>query len=298
MLAAATLGTQGWTHVNEYKNQLDGRGAMIALRSHYDGDAENNKKLTKYQGIINNIEYHDERRATWENQINTLLKAYQWMETRASQTWTDDLKVLKLASMIKVPNNNALALYVEIMKNTYRSHFDGALTYITTRINELNASKPSAGTRHISATQRKTRWNGVDISNPNRDFQPNEWNRLKQDGQELVYQYRRDINQQRNQNNRNGRGGRGGGRNGPGRGGRSSNRNHGGYGYGGRGNSRNQNGGRGGPGRGGRKGRDGKNKERTIQEVDKDNDTKKPDDKIIKSNSPSNKGGSAGLSFK
>jgi hypothetical protein len=159
------------------------------------------------------------------------------METRASQTWTDDLKVLKLASMIKVPNNNALTLYVEIMKNTYRKDFDGALTYITTRINELNASKPSAGTRHISATQRKTRWNGVDISNPNREFQPNEWHRLKQEGQELVYQYRRDINQQRNQYNRNGRGGRSGGRNGPGRGNRSSNRNHGGYGYGGRGNS-------------------------------------------------------------
>ena len=28
MLAAATLGTQGWTYVNEHKNQLDGRGAM------------------------------------------------------------------------------------------------------------------------------------------------------------------------------------------------------------------------------------------------------------------------------
>ena len=182
---------------------------MIALRSHYDGDAENNKKLTKYQHIITNIQYHDERRATWENQINTLLKAYQWMETRAGQTWTDDLKVLKLASMINVPNNNALALYVEVMKNNYRRDFngDGALTYITitTRINELNASKPSAGTRHISAMQRKTRWNGVDISNPTREFQPNEWTKLKQEGQEIVYQYqyRRDINQQRNQNNRN-----------------------------------------------------------------------------------------------
>ena len=70
---------------NEFRDQLNGRGAMTALRNHYDGDAENNKKLTKYQGIINNIQYHDERRATWENQINTLLKAYQWMETRAGQ---------------------------------------------------------------------------------------------------------------------------------------------------------------------------------------------------------------------
>ena len=200
--------------------------------------------------------------------------------------------------MIKVPNNNALTLYVEMMKNTYRSNFDGALTYITTRINELNASKPSAGTRHISATQRKTRHNGIDISNPNRTFTTNEWNKLKSDGQELVYQYRLDIAEQRNQNNRTGRGGRGGGRNGPGRGGRGFNRSHGGYGYGGRGNSRNRNGGRGGPGRGGRKGRDGKNEERTIQEVDKDNDTKKDDDTNSNNNSSSTKGGSAGVLFK
>ena len=200
--------------------------------------------------------------------------------------------------MISVPNNNALNISVEFMKQNYRKDFNGALTYITTRINELNASKPSAGTRHISATQRKTRWNGVDISNPTREFQPNEWTKLKQEGQELVYQYRRDINQQRNQNNRNGRGGRNSGR-GPGRGNRNnSNRNHGGYGYGGRGNSRGRNGGRGGPGRGGRRGRDDKNDERTIQEVEKDNDTKKPDDTTSKNNGSSTKGGSAGVFFK
>jgi hypothetical protein len=298
LLSASTLGTQAWTHVNEFKDQLNGRGAMIALRNHYDGDAENNKKMTKYQTIINTIQYHDERRATWENQINTLLKAYQWMETRADQTYTDDLKVLKLASMINVPNNNALNISVEFMKQNYRKDFKGALTYITTRINELNESKPSAGTRHISATQRKTRWNGVDISNPTREFQPNEWTKLKQEGQELVNQYRRDINQQRNQNNRNGRGGRNSGR-GPGRGNRNnSNRNHGGYGYGGRGNHRGRHGGRGGSGRGGRRGRDDKNDERTIQEVEKDNDTKKPDDTNPKNNSSSTKGGSAGVLFK
>ena len=89
--------------------------------------------------------------------MNTLMKAYQWLETRAKQTYTDKIKVLKLASMIKVSNNNALAMYVEIMKNNYQSDFNGALIYITSRINELNATKPSAGTRHISAAQRKTR---------------------------------------------------------------------------------------------------------------------------------------------
>jgi hypothetical protein len=57
MLAIATLDTLAYTYVEKYKYQLDGRNAMQALRDHYDGDGSINKKLTKYQGIVNNIEY-------------------------------------------------------------------------------------------------------------------------------------------------------------------------------------------------------------------------------------------------
>jgi len=298
MLAQSTLGTQAWTYVNEYKDTLDGRRAMIALRDHYDGDASNNKKLTKYQRIISDIEYSNERQATWENQSNTLMKAYQWLETRANQKYTDEIKVLKLASMIKVTNNNSLSIAVEMMKSNYQADFNGALIYITSRINELNASKPSAGTRHISSTQRKTRWNGVDISNPTRKFQLHEWDQLQQAGQDLVNQYR---NEERSGNFRHdsqhGRGGgRGYGRGGRGRGGRGTGRGHGGHGYGGRGYRAGRGYGRGGPGRGGR-GRGDKDNERTAQEVKTDDQsTKKPDD--AKSKDPPNpKGGNAGVHF-
>jgi hypothetical protein len=47
---------------------------MMALRDHYDGDATTNKKLTKYQGIMSNIEYINERTATWENQLTKLIE--------------------------------------------------------------------------------------------------------------------------------------------------------------------------------------------------------------------------------
>jgi len=58
--------------------------------------------------------------------------------------------------MIKVGNNIALAIAVEFMKNTYRSDFAQALTYITSHINERNAnSKSSAATRQISSAQRQ-----------------------------------------------------------------------------------------------------------------------------------------------
>ena len=155
MLTVATLNTPAQTYVDAYKTTLDGRAAMIALRDHYDGDASNNKKLVKYQNTIAHLEYHSERTATWEFVSNSLVKAYQWMELRKGQTYTQDIKVMKLASMIKVGSNNALQVSVEFMKITYRNDFDQALTYITSRINELNAnSRSSVATRQISSAQR------------------------------------------------------------------------------------------------------------------------------------------------
>ena len=266
---------------------------MMALRDHYDGDATTNKKLTKYQGIISNIEYINERTATWENQLTKLIEAYQLMQTRANQPYTDDIKVVKLCTMIRVANNNALAIAVEFMRNNFRADFDGAVTYITGRINEINAQKPSAATRQISST-RKTSWNGIDISNPLRDFQPTEWDQLKADGQKLVTQYRNDIRTSGNQ----GRGGRGQGRghynNYEGRG-----YDQGGYGRGGRGGRFGRGRGRG-RGRGGRG--NGTNDDRSAQELNTKEDTKKPETTQSgaagDTTTKNAKGGTAGANFK
>jgi hypothetical protein len=193
MLALATLDTLAYTYVKKYKHQLDGRNAMQALRDHYNGDASTNKKLTMYQGIISNIEYTNECTASWESQITKLIEAYNWLATRAQQSFTDDIKDIKLGAMIKVSGNNSLAIAVEYMRNTFHSDFEGAVTVITGRINEINQTKPSAGTRYVSTAAHKTSWNGVDISNPERSFKPEEWDKLKVDRQRLVNKYRNKI---------------------------------------------------------------------------------------------------------
>ena len=285
MLSVATLGTIAYTYVENFKHQLDGRAAMMALRDHYDGDATTNRKLTKYQGIISNIEYINERTATWENQLTKLIEAYQWMQTRANQPYTDDIKVVKLCTMIRVANNNALAIAVEYMRNNFRADFDGAVTYITGRINEINAHKPLAATRQISQT-RKTSWNRINITNPERDFLPTEWEQLKPDGQKLVIQYRNENRVQRNP-------GRGRGR-GYGRGYEYTRGGYGRGGRGGRGRSR-------GRGRGDNRKNDNSNNDRKTQEVNTTTDDKKlentPSGKTVTMAQPA-KGGSAGAHFK
>ena len=222
------------------------------------------------------------------------MKAYQWLELRKGQTYTEDIKVMKLASMIKVGSNNALQVSVEFMKITYRSDFNQALTYITSRINELNAnSRSSVATRQISSAQRQKKCNGVDISDPFRKFTSEEWHQLQQHGQGLVQQYRTDTQG-------GGRGGRGG--RGRGRGGRgyynnnNGGRGHGGFGRGGgRGGhygGRSVRGGHGGRGRGNGDDRNVNQVQTDTKDNNKNSDDKKPDP------SQSNgKGGNAGLSF-
>lgn len=172
------------------------------------------------------------------------------------------------------------------MRNNFRSNFDGAVTYITGRFNEINALKPSAGTRYISASTRKTSWNGVDISNPERSFKPDEWDRLKQDGQTMVNKYRNEIRNPPRQEGGRGHGGHGRG----GRGGRGGR-----YGYGGRGGHKGRGRGR---GRGGGRGQEN---ERVVQEVNANNDDKKPPETSSGGNTgtaTSPKGGQAGVQFK
>jgi hypothetical protein len=55
----------------------------------------------------------------WESQLTKLIEAYNWLASRASQSFTDDIKVIKLCTMIKVANNNALAIAVEYMRNNW-----------------------------------------------------------------------------------------------------------------------------------------------------------------------------------
>ena len=165
------------------------------------------------------------------------------------------------------------------MKITYRSDFNQALTYITSRINELNAnSRSSVATRQISSAQRQKKCNGVDISDPFRKFTSEEWHQLQQHGQGLVQQYRTDTQG-------GGRGGRGG--RGRGRGGRgyynnnNGGRGHGGFGRGGgrggRYGGRSVRGGRGGRGRGNGDDRNVNQVQTDTKDNNKNSDDKKPD---------------------
>ena len=233
----AVVHTQAETWIFDHVPGRNGRGAMQALRNHYEGDAELDVQASKAQHVLDTLVYTNERHMTFEAMITKLNKAYNALK-RQGQEFTEKSKVEQLAKRIKNPSRDIqITVAVENMREIHKANYTAATQYITTRmaqINSANVNAPGANARRVSEVtsgdMARTEWNGVDIRDPWRKFTEDEWYaKLGDRGQELVRAKRR---------NSSGRGHGGHGRGGRGRGGR-------GRGYQGRGRGWNNNGGRG-----------------------------------------------------
>ena len=72
----AVVRTQAETWIYDYVPIRDGRGAMQALRNHYEGDAELDVQASKAQQVLDNLVYTNEKHMTFEAMITKLNKAY------------------------------------------------------------------------------------------------------------------------------------------------------------------------------------------------------------------------------
>lgn len=251
LIQLAVVHTPAETWIYDHVPGRDGRGAMRALRSHYEGEAELDVRATKAQQVLNTLVYTNEKTMAFEVMITKLNKAYNSLK-RQGQEYTDKTKVEQLAARIKNPTHNvAITVAVETMRETHKNDYTAATQFITSRmaaINSAHVNAPGNNTRRVSQVSAgdlaRTEWNGVDITDPWRKFTDDEWHtKLGDRGQGIVLAKRRA---------------RGGGRN-----------QHGGYGYGGRGRGgRYGRGGRG-FGRGGRGGRNGRGNDNNQSNADR-----------------------------
>jgi len=253
LIQLAVVHTQAETWIYDHVPGRDGRGAMRALRNHYEGEAELDVQASKAQQVLDTLVYTNEKIMTFEAMITKLNKAYNALK-RQGQEFTEKSKVEQLAKRIKNPARDVqITVAVETMREAHKNDYTAATQYITARMAQINSSSinaPGSNARRVSeaksnkndvsdADLNRIEWNGVDIHDPWRKFSDDEWTKLKERGRKIVLAKRRPN---------------GGGR-----------RNHGGYGYGGRG--------RGGPGgRGGRGGRGYYHNGRGGQNRQDDND--------------------------
>ena len=241
MIQLSVVQTAAETWIYDHVPGRDGRGAMQALRNHYEGEAELDVRASKAQQTLDTLVYTNERTLAFESMITKLNKAYNALK-RQGQEFTEKSKVEQLAKRIKNPSRDVqITVAVETMREAHKNNYTVATQYITARMAQINSASVNAPGNHprriSEADVNRNEYAGVDIRDPWRKFTDDEWfNQLGDRGREIVNAKRHPNRggSGRGRGRGAGRGGHGGrGRGGRGRGGR------GWYNRGGRGNNTN-----------------------------------------------------------
>ena len=123
MIQLAVVHTPAETWIYDHVAGRDGRGAMRALRDHYEGEAELDVRATKAQQTLNTLVYTNKKTLAFEVMITKLNKAYNALK-RQAQEFTNKTKVEQLAARIKNPTHNvSITVAVETMQELHRSDY-------------------------------------------------------------------------------------------------------------------------------------------------------------------------------
>ena len=76
LIQLAVVHTQLETWIYNHVPGRDGRGAMQALRNHYEGEAELDVQASKAHQVLDTLVYTNEKTMTFEAMITKLNKAY------------------------------------------------------------------------------------------------------------------------------------------------------------------------------------------------------------------------------
>jgi hypothetical protein len=147
----AVVHSQAKTWIYDHLPGRDGRGAMKALRNHYEGEAELDMQASKAQQILNTLVYTNEKQMTFEAMITKLGKAYNALK-RQGQEFTETSKVDQLAKRIKNPSRNIqITVVIKTMREAHKADYKATTQYITARMAQINNTSVNAlGGNHLT----------------------------------------------------------------------------------------------------------------------------------------------------
>ena len=94
-------GTDGWNVVSRYQRMKDGRGAYLALRSHYEGESFNDLLKSRANLMMSRTFYRgDTTKFTWEKYVSVHLEAHR-MFFDAKEPLADTIKILNFKTGIR-----------------------------------------------------------------------------------------------------------------------------------------------------------------------------------------------------
>jgi hypothetical protein len=243
-LKAFLIDSPGWAWIERHDTAEDGRAAYMAWTAHYNGEGELSKRTAIAKSKLDQVHYRNERSMSFEKCTEIMTKCFNTLHKDPDQRYSDRQKVEKLLKALKCQDAELLAAKAVIDQQFPRDYI-GACGYFSSQVARIhgpaqleyrNSRNKKRGIYAIdSRSQRGGRArgrtgnrggrggrgrggrqqpshviNGIDVSDPNRNFTAQEWEALgPNNGRSTVLQMRERAS---------GRGNRGGRSHGRGRG--------------------------------------------------------------------------------
>jgi hypothetical protein len=186
--------TPAWTWISKYESKKDGRAAMKALRDHYDGPGEVEKRISYAKRELENAHYRSEKTFTFEKYVTKLSEAFQILDENGIPK-VEREKVDLLLEKMSVDNTEITAAIANIrMTPQKRSNFLLAANelseYISMVMPLASSEQGKKPARQISEVRNgKKKWingkgkgeNGVDTTDLSRSFSNEEWRKLSKE---------------------------------------------------------------------------------------------------------------------
>ena len=241
-LKAFLIDSPGWAWIEPHDSAENGRAAFKAWTDHYNGEGELSKRTAIAKAKLQQLHYKNERTMSFEKVTEMMTKCFNTLHKDPDERYSDRQKVEKLLKAIKCQDGELVAAKAIIDQN-YPRDYVGACGYFSKQVArihghaQLEYKQQRSKKRGIyaidSRSQRGGRgrgrtgnrggrgrgsagrgrggrgnthiMNGIDVSDPTRNFTNQEWEALGASNRSLILQMR-------NRPNNTNAGGRGRGR--------------------------------------------------------------------------------------
>lgn len=192
--------TNGTDAENWMKGTSCGRVAMQSLQSHYDGEAEAEKRKEAARSDLKVLFYKNEASFSFEKYLNRMKRCFDTLEKYGVPYYEED-KVKFLLDRVQ-SSHAEVKTQVSICRSNHANSFVDASTYMSKEISRIfptsnvgsisfgKGQRSKGSTRNVSSASTNTGKrgkrkgliaasnNGVDISDPTRYFSKEEWRKL------------------------------------------------------------------------------------------------------------------------
>ena len=211
ILTQLLSGTMAWTWMSSFEAAKNGKGAFTALRTHYDGPGQIEKRLGYARSILANTHYRSEKQYSFESYVTKLSEAFEILKDNNVEKAERD-KVDCLLDGILSDNQIVVTAKTNVkMNHAMRTSFQVAVDHLSKLIGSTfanasyNGKRPARNVSRMDTGRRGGRGNGggrnggrggrgggrggrgnrggkmhngVDITDLTRNFSNDEWRKL------------------------------------------------------------------------------------------------------------------------